>query len=89
MKHNDKIYFDIHVSETEKFVFVPNFMIVRITVWMLRIEINRIFSKERNVELSLFSGWSTDHLYQGMPAHGQFEIIIHPLFLKPRVIAVF
>jgi hypothetical protein len=56
---------------------------------MFRVEINRNFSKEKTVELSLFSGWSTGRLYQGMPAHGQFKIIIHPLLLKPRVFAVF
>jgi hypothetical protein len=55
---------------------------------MLKIEINRTFSKEKNVELSLFSGWSTDHLYLGTPTLGQFEIIIHPLLLKTREIAV-
>jgi len=73
---------------TKSLYFVPNFMILRTIVGKLRIEINRNFSKEKNVELSLFSVWSTDHLYQGTPAHGQFEIFIHPLLLKPRVIAV-
>ena len=67
--------------------FVPNYMILRFIVWMFGIEVNRTFSREKNVELSLFSGWSTDHLYQETPAHGQFEIIIHPQLLKPRVIA--
>ena len=61
--------------------FVPNFIILRIIVGMLRIEINRTFSKEKTVELSLFSVWSTDHLYQGTSAHSHFEIIIHPLLL--------
>jgi len=63
-------------------------MIIRIIVGTLRNEINKTFSKEKNAELSLFSVWSTDHLYQGTPAQGQFEIIIHPLQLKPPVIAV-